>query len=379
MTLPAAPLPGVKSLVWALTARAFPAERWLQGRQGYMALTYHRGSFALAAGLEAVRRNAAIESVAVWIPAYFCNEALDPVRFLSVKIKFYPIQQDLTPDWSYLGSQVERQVKPQVLVLVHYFGFPNALEKARNFCDQYGMMLLEDAAHVLLPDSVVGRGDLVVFSPRKLLAVPSGGILLATEELVRELAVAAGKKVRGETLQWIIRRLAQKCFTGLHIPWHFLWTSHGKVFHSTIGNGFVRQSDLGCDSYGLRLLTVMAGQVDYVIEKRRGNYQRLMEWVSEIVPAVPLFRNLPDGVCPYAFPLLLNRGGEDAVAKLRSWGIPASRWPDLAPEILTGERKYKVAIETYKQLMLLPVHQSLTLKQVDWVGQRLRAALSYSS
>ena len=70
-----------------------------------------------------------------------------------------------------------------VFVLVHYVCFPNAAAEARLFCDRHGMVLLEDAAHVLLPSAGIGSGELLVFSLRKLLAVPSGGILVISRDL----------------------------------------------------------------------------------------------------------------------------------------------------------------------------------------------------
>ncbi len=374
VTFPAAPLPCFTSLLHAFNASAFDGNQWVAGRRGYVARIFNRGRIALAAGFQAIGKAAGRERIVVWFPGYFCNEALDPVRILGFKINFYPIQKDLSPDWSFLERQAKGGHETQVLVLVHYFGFPNAIERARVFCDQYQMVLLEDAAHVLLPGSGVGRGDLQVYSPRKMLAVPSGGILVATEELAGEVAVIPGKGKGRETLYWLIRRLVQKCFAGLHIPWHFIWTYPGQALQSSVSNGFVAQSDLGCDSYALGLLNVMASQVYQVIEQRRRNYQRLLEWVSGIVQALPLFPDLPDGVCPYAFPLLVHRGSENVVAKLRSWGIPASRWPDLPPEVLASEEEHKVAIKIYKQLILLPIHQSLTLKQVDMIGRHLITA-----
>jgi dTDP-4-amino-4,6-dideoxygalactose transaminase len=331
----------------------------------------------LAAGIEAVRRATEETSITIWFPDYFCNEALDLVRCLPVAVKFYPIREDLTPDWPVLEECAASQPGAHVLVLVHYFGFPNAMNEAKAFCGQHSMVLLEDAAHVLIPGAEIGQGDLLIFSPRKLLAVPSGGILVASGDWARHLVdVSRVRRVKAYTIRWLGRRLAQKALLHLHIPWHRLRSIYQGGWFEGNTNVLYGGALEGCDPFVLRLLTVMEQHIEEVIERRRHNYRLLLEWASQLAQARPLFASLPDGVCPYAFPLLVDHGSTNVVARLQACGIPASRWPDLPPEVLAAKEEHHVAMRTHEQLLLLPVHQSLTPHQIDAVGQRLQVALS---
>jgi perosamine synthetase len=346
-----------------------------------VAQVFWRGSFAMAAGVETVRKAARSDRVTVWIPGYFCDEALDPLRRLPVDLRFYPVLEDLSPDWSAISERHAELPSAQILVLVHYFGFPNATNQAKIFCRQHNLVLLEDSAHVLRPAGGIGNGDLSIFSPWKILAVPSGGILVTSQELANHLP-SAPLDQRGEkqTIHWLAKRLTQKVLVPFHIPWHRVRKVHQQDLSPERTNNVAttpgNENPTGCNPFDLRLLSVMWQDMSNVIEQRRRNYQNLLIWSKHIVGACPLFDQLPDDVCPYAFPMLVERGSANMVAKLQSQGIPASQWPDLSPEVLAAGGNHQTSIHLFERLLLLPVHQSLTPRQINLVGRKLRQALS---
>jgi hypothetical protein len=357
-----------------LTAPESTGEGWSGDRRDYVPRFYRRGSVALAAGIEAARRYANSLTATVWVPDYFCNEALDFVRRGPATLKFYPVREDLTPDWEKLNDWVKSDSELQVFVLVHYFGFPNASCEAKKFCDGHGMVFFEDSAHMLQPGAGVGLGDLMILSPRKLLPVPFVGLLLASDKFVTLLDTPAGDNDRIETLGWILRRVTQRVLVKLRFPWHRLM-NYEEAGAATDDDRSNNHGD-GCSSYALRLLTVTTREMNEVIARRRQNYARLLEWSAELTQIRPLFPLVPDGVCPYAFPVLVDRGYKNVVAQLQAQGILASRWPDLPPELSVEPAEHRIAFRTYEQLMLLPVHQSLNDKQIDIVGKSLRVALA---
>lgn len=376
MTVPGAPLPRIGSLLSALKASAFTGERWSNDQRGHAVRIYRYGRLSLAAGVQAVRKATPNGRVTVWVPGYFCNESLDPLRGLPVALRFYPIREDLTPDWPAFEERTAGESGRQIFILVHYFGFPNATEESRKFCDRHEMVLLEDAAHVLFPVLSMGLGDLLVFSPRKLLAVPSGSVLVISRGLAPYLVDSPRDARVGDTLFWLARRLTQEILMCLHVPWHHLRRALQESPFSSNANGMGRTNVESCDPYALRLLTVMEQGSDEVIRRRRNHYMELLDLTSELGGARPLFPFLPDGVCPYAFPMLLERGSKDVVARLRDMGIPASQWPDLPPEVLASREEHRIAIRTYEHLLLLAVHQSLSRRQVETVGHGVGTALS---
>jgi len=123
MTLPEPPLPTLSQLARALASSqpsdSTAAEFW-----------YGTASEALAAAIQALVRSEGHSSATVWFPAYFCNDALRFVRRLSIDLRFYDVQPDLGIDWGRLDQLTRPAARSSILVLVHYFGFPNQAETA---------------------------------------------------------------------------------------------------------------------------------------------------------------------------------------------------------------------------------------------------------
>ena len=105
-----------------------------------------------------------------------------PLRLLPVQLVFYPITEQLNPDWPLVDELVSQYGSPDIFILVHYFGFHGEIQQVVQFCKN-GSELLEDCAHVLIPFGEIGKHSWAsVFSPYKLLAIPKMGILVVSEK-----------------------------------------------------------------------------------------------------------------------------------------------------------------------------------------------------
>jgi len=375
MTLPGAPLPRISFLLRAFTAPSFRGEPWFNSRLEFTTRLYWQGRLAMAAGIEAVRKASRADSVIVWIPDYFCNEALEPLRTLPFKLKFYPIREDLTPDWSKIETRANHNHSVQVFILVHYFGIPNALADAKTFCDHHRMILLEDGAHLLRPHAGLAEGDLLVFSPRKLLAIPSGGILVLPRHLEVHIEDSCRYPKANDVLPWVSLRLVQMILQRCRVPYHY-FRSHAFRDGGVDGSQIPNSPELfNCAPYTLNLMSVMEAELAGIIQKRRRNYLSLLEWLVGLEQARPLFFLDSEETCPYTFPLLVAEGVSEALAKLQSAGIPVSQWPLLPPEVRRHPSEHTVALQTYEHLLLLPIHQGLSLDQVKMMGRRLQKVL----
>ena len=115
----------------------------------------------------------------IWIPDYFCNESLIWLRGkIDCTFHFYKINADFVPDWNHCNDSVTYN-KPDIFILVHYFGSPSDGELARQFCNKYHCVLVEDGAHVLIPYKGIGSfGEFTFYSPHKLIAIPDGSVLI---------------------------------------------------------------------------------------------------------------------------------------------------------------------------------------------------------
>ena len=367
MTVPPAPFPPTADLFRALGAVESKGTLWADNVVEIS--VYKRGRVALAVGIETLRQERGVRSVHLWIPGYFCNEALDVLRERDVVFEFYPVREDLGPDWDAIQAEAPKANTLSVFLLVHYFGFPNDAAAARKYCDANAMVLIEDAAHMIQPVEGVGLADMTLFTPWKMFAVPSGGVLWRPEGQLGSVPAAAGI-FSIQTFGWLVIRSIQKLCVKLHISWHALYRYRGNSSAAVLSR---KVRALHCDSYALRLMKLAWLRIEDVIRRRRENYRTLAELSDGIDGIRCLFARLPDSVCPYALPLLLDSPSSSVVARLEQTGVPASQWPDLPPEVIADPAKHRVALDMFDRLLLLPVHQSLSARELKQIGNALQA------
>ena len=367
VTFPLLPLPGPGALMRSLGTAPSSGASWCDGRWTVVRL-FARGTHALAAAVDGVRATAGATSVELWLPGYFCNPALSLVRRLPVSLHFYPVTEDLAPDWERIQVSRSGAGQPRVFLLAHYFGFPAPGERARAFCATHGMVLLEDAAHVLVPDSVPAWGDMRIFSPHKVLAVPPVGILASSPEWAAGLP-AAPEPVWRPTLHWMATRLPRTAAFRLRVPTHRI---RGGAL-----DAITSPDELGplgrAHPLALRMLATMERSAAAFAGQRRDHYRRLARLVADLPGAGPLFPILPDGVCPMSLPLVAS-GGRALARRIEEAGVRTGQWWDLPPEVANDPGLHPVALRFYDQLTFVPIHQSLTSRDVDEIGERLTAA-----
>jgi hypothetical protein len=147
----------------------------LLDRPGLLFTTSGRAAIALA-----LERLGIVAGDAVLVPTYHCPTMVSPIAALGAKPIFFPIGASGGPDVEAIRSLATTRVR--AVIAVHYFGIPQPLATLRKWCDDTGVLLIEDCAHSLFGTSDgrnVGQwGDAVIGSLTKFLPVPEGGCLL---------------------------------------------------------------------------------------------------------------------------------------------------------------------------------------------------------
>jgi dTDP-4-amino-4,6-dideoxygalactose transaminase len=147
----------------------------------------------------------------VLLPAYVGwskyegSGVFDPVQEVGVQFRFYRITRHLTIDLSDLAYQV-RAARPKVVVLIHYFGFPDPhLAEAVTIAREGGAFVIEDEAHAFYSDLIFGIcgrfGDVVIMSLHKMLPFPSGGMLVLNHSLDPVIAIRLQQSPLQQTLE----------------------------------------------------------------------------------------------------------------------------------------------------------------------------------
>src|SRR5665647_506392 len=303
-------------------------------------ISFIRGRYALA---EAMRRAGAGPGKAVLLPAFHCRAMVEPALYLGAQPCFYPVMADLRPDFSALSSLLsETGVPVAAMVMTHYFGFPNDLDEAERYCAAHGIALIEDCAHALYGragERLLGTvGSYATASVWKFLPVRDGALLLDN----------AGGQPSNRTAQPWLTEL--KALVAILQGWgRRVWRrrSLAVIDASALreqaklvaARSKARAMEPGLKEFSPRLVALAAlrssrwlmthAAHERIAQRRRANYLKWLEGMRPLPGVKPLFPDLPEGVVPYAFPLLIDASGM-GFHLLKMAGIPLLRWEDMA-------------------------------------------------
>jgi perosamine synthetase len=293
----------------------------------------------------------------VLLPAYTCQEVLRSF-VKKVNVVFYDVQPDLTIDPDELRRKVSGE-RVKMVLTTDYFGFlqPYRLE-IKQICADAGASFVEDCAHSLLTDGAGLSGDLAIYSFRKIVPVHDGGGLR-----INPAQNAAAIDFRPRFFSNALSLVAQaKSLLNIHTP----MLSRARVAsHTTDVIAPVKADDriLPLSSFAQHGMSHIS--FPDVIKRRRDDF---LFWrdVARADPAlVPLFEELPPGVCPLGFPVKV-RDRPSLEAQARKAGIVLSvHWRlerDLAPECRTSH-------ELSAQLLTLPVGPDIRSGERDTLAR----------
>ena len=338
--------------VWACVTRPLRpaaghfAAPW--SRPGDTPVWLSRSAWGMAAVADAVAAKRG-RDVHFWLPDYFCDQALWPLRQRKAALHFYPVDRNARPDWSRIdiGS-----APPDVFLLVHYFGNPNNSAGARAFCDDAKCLLIEDAAQALGPYQGIGEAaDVVLYSPYKFFQVPNGALMMIRpradawlEPILASTAVLGRAPALG--LNWMKAAVIPPRESSAALgPESFLFDPQTMPMGAKPKASPVSQPILSSVS------------LEKAAERRRENNSVVRAYFQGQPGWEPLFAEPSHAPLRSAFRInSLERAGTAFVA-LRNAGVRAEGWPTLPPEVRDpGSWAWKLR----RTAMYLPCHQDLT-------------------
>lgn len=268
------------------------------------ALAWENATSALAALVAQLRPGA------VWLPGYLCAHmaaAVPPARR-----RFFPLTADLAPDTAALTA-----LAPGDLVLaVNYFGRAPGAGWRAFVAAHPQVSFVEDCAQALDP-TAPAWGDWRLYSPRKLMGVPEGGLLVPVSDRARAIE---GPRLPADPQGAAQRRLPMQLRAREPLA-NALWHP---LFQAAEQAGEI--SDRAMDPAALEgLAGIDPGPM---IAARRANFARL----DARLAAHGLLTGPGDGFAPFGYPVLVPSARRDAVlGRLHGGGIFAAvHWRELA-------------------------------------------------
>ncbi len=366
MSITYAPLPNWRTMFSILkghSSRQWPAASAFANEDKTI-FWYPRSALILADIWRSRRSTVENGPGTIWIPDYFCNQSLMPLRELRAEIDFYPITEELEPDWA-ACRELAGQSPPGLFVLVHYFGKLTDRAEARAFADQFGAWLIEDAAHVLAPIAEADIiGDFIFYSPHKTLAVPSGAFLqIGNTDLTFE---RRGRPSEPRPLAWLIKRLLEK----LSPDWlrRRRYAAALRPFDQD-PPAQPLEAETSVSRQSLAGLKQMSQNLRDYAQRRQRNCNAWRSLLSDhSLGVAPFHKQAADeGTAPYRFVAAAETpdAAEAFYELVRSKGIPAESWPDLPPEVLSNAGTHASAINLRRRLVFLPCHQTIETHEIS--------------
>ena len=305
----------------------------------------------------------------VWLPDYFCNEPVNFLNDFGYSFIYYPINEAMTPNWNVCEELAVKQ-KPEIFILVHYFGECNDVDSAKTFCNKFQSILVEDAAHVMVPYSDIGKyGDFIFYSQHKLFAIPDGSLLVQKKKskTMNQLSTKDPARVLDEiccsfpnkkpsVMHWIIKRILQKLLPD------FIWLNKMKnnnykqlkikykPFQSILGKHLLYSQIDKISDYGIqRKINDSAIKVGFDEDNLEVKY----------IPYMTKFRFLDK---------------KDAERFYALKGSPFTKWPDLPYKVDSNSTPYSLP-KYFKDIFLFaPIHQSVNIVAIN----RMRKMLQFN-
>jgi len=371
MTISGIPIPSFRVLVNSLMNKSINDLLWFNNKNGMSLYYFSKGTWALKKGIELLLDKNGIKNGKIFVPSYICFEPLIPIKNDNINIHFYSINNDLSPNWEKLESFVQTKFIPDVFVLVHYFGFKNEIKRATDFCKKYNIELIQDAAHIFLPFEGLFN-NITIYSPRKFLPIPEGGILAIPKNIV---ANAGSTDIyRSDVffmMKWILQISIKKLLIILKFSWRKIIDKYKKNSND-IYEDISKQYPI---SFSIKLIKSLQSNFNQIVVKRRDNYKLLFNKLSKIDGIEILFPDLPSDVCPFMMPILVFDNRDTILEHLKYNGIPAISWPELPGEVLNNKSRYKNTIMLNENIILLPIHQDITRSNIIYMQDTLKKKL----
>jgi len=336
----------------------------------------------------------------VLVPAYHSPSMIPPVHWRGARAVFYRIHPDTTADLDDIGAKLAAG-GVKAIMATHFFGFPQDLAGLRALCDGHGVGLVEDCAHSFFGRhgaiAVGASGDYAIGSSMKFFPIYEGGCLVSQRHPLALSLHGAGAGFEAKAaLNALEASFAHGRLPALHavlaLPLRLkaaLW-QRVKARRAGAGAGpppalapSSSDSSFEFDPHWLdkssswfsRMVLRHAGHAR-IVERRRNNYLALAAALEGAPGWRPLFATLPDGACPWIFPLLAQQ--PDALCDLLARaGVPMVRfgamlWPGVDATVCAN------SVALGRQLVGLPCHQELAPDEQAWLGERVRRALEQS-
>lgn len=331
----------------------------------------------------------------VLVPAWHSPSMIPPVLWRGATPVFYRLGPNAAVDLDDIASKIGPATR--AVMVTHYFGFPQAVERVRALCDARGVPLLEDCAHAFIGEyrgAPVGSiGDYAIGSSMKFFPIYEGGALVSSRHSLERIPLrpagtgfeakvalnslengfAYGRLPTVRAALWLplqlkstLWNLVKRRRPGSTAPAAMAPGSSDSSFE--LDPAWIDKRSSWFSRTMLRLVSPSR-----IAALRRANYLRLDAALRGLPGVRPLYPTLPDGVCPWVYPLVAD---DPALLfeRVQAAGVPVTRfgnplWQGVDEQVCAN------SVRLSRQVLSFPCHQELRAEELGWMIDAIGKAL----
>lgn len=294
----------------------------------------------LQSGRAAIRAVLECANIAqVFLPAYVCDSVIQAVEDSGAEVEFYALDESLYPKG--LPAYFPRHC---AVLYVNYFGLCTKNVARLRAAIPSDRLIIDNSQALFAPHEEVLA---TVYSPRKFVGVPDGGLISVSPSL-NLVAPAEEDKASIERMRPLLIRMAYSA-------------REGYADFQKIPLSLQDTTPLAMSRLTQRLMKSIAW--DQVVRRRRENFHGMAEKLAAINDKQ---WELGEQDVPMCYPLTL-RGSEvdkiKAALAARNIFVPIY-WQDALPRIAPDSTESMLAKET----LFLPIDQRMESAQAEGLG-----------
>lgn len=298
----------------------------------------------------------------VLLPAYHCPALVEPFLWLGYRVRFYPVQADLSVDAAVFQRLLTADISH--CVVVQFFGFKQNANQLITLAHAAGKRVLEDCAHGLV-DFVASlqqddpRVSARICSINKVLPTIDGGLLYLRQQQIRQPGHCSWvEELKGIAFLLKIPQRLQRLRQRTKTRKPDVISAQGP----TTGFKYFKPVDLNSSSFRHTKWILQCSDLAAIKAKRRANYRYLVTGLSGVMAGTCLYPVIADEA-PYVLPFLLHDGSYFQQLRLKK--IQVLRWEEMAPSGCDITEQYR------SRLIQLPCHHKLTQADLDYIIQAM--------
>lgn len=325
----------------------------------------------------------------VLVPSYHCPTMVAPVILANLKPVFFGLRTDGLPKLDTIDSTTANN--STAMIVSHYFGIARSLAQVRQWCDERGIVLIEDCAHCYFGQAgerpVGAWGDYSAASLSKFLPVPEGGLLASAHRPIASLRLAP-PSFKAQLKGWVdVFELATKYkrFAGISRALALLFRLKNSYPQLAANDGNATGATVAsliqdCDMARIAQTPLWASMTlksvlprGRIINRRQQNFACYARHFAHVVGAKPLFPLPSTTVAPYVFPLWVDEA-DRVYHALRVLALPVFRWDRIWPGVTQMDGD--VGPQWSQHVLQLLCHQDLSETDIERICHAISGLLS---